>query len=39
MKNFHRVNAGVAGTVVEFLVDTEDVVGPGQPIAVIEDGT
>jgi acetyl-CoA carboxylase biotin carboxyl carrier protein len=38
MKNFHPVNAGVAGTVVEFLVETDDVVGPGQPIAVIEDG-
>ena len=39
MKNFHEVNAEVAGTVVEFLVETDDVVGPGQPIAVIEDGT
>lgn len=39
MKNFHPVNAGVTGTVVEFLVETEDVVGAGQPVVVIEDGT
>ncbi len=38
MKNFHRVNAGVAGTVVEFLVETEEEVGAGQAVAVIEDG-
>jgi acetyl-CoA carboxylase biotin carboxyl carrier protein len=37
MKNFHPVTAGVAGTLVEFLVDDEDVVGPGQVVAVIED--
>jgi acetyl-CoA carboxylase biotin carboxyl carrier protein len=37
MKNFHPVNAGVAGTVVEFLVETDDVVSAGQPVAVIED--
>jgi len=38
MKNFHPVTAGVDGTLVEFLVDDEDVVGPGQAVAVIEDG-
>lgn len=38
MKNFHSVPAGVDGTFVEFLVDDEDVVGPGQPVAVVEDG-
>lgn len=38
MKNFHQVQAGVAGTVVEFLVEDEEVVSPGQPVAVIEDG-
>lgn len=39
MKNFHPVPAGVAGTVVEFLVENEDVVGPGQAVAVIEAGS
>jgi acetyl-CoA carboxylase biotin carboxyl carrier protein len=38
MKNFHTVTAGVDGTLVEFLVDDEDVVGPGQAVAVVEDG-
>jgi biotin carboxyl carrier protein len=28
----------VAGTLVEFLVDTDDEVGAGQAVAVIEDG-
>ncbi|HYH49172.1 MAG TPA: acetyl-CoA carboxylase [Acidimicrobiia bacterium] len=39
MKNFHSVPAGVDGTLVEFLVEEEDVVGPGQAVAVVEDGT
>ena len=38
MKNFHSVPAGVAGTVVAFLVTNEDVVSAGQPVVVIEDG-
>ena len=38
MKNFHPVPAGVDGTVVEFLVEDEDVVGPGQAVAIIDDG-
>lgn len=38
MKNFHNVPAGVDGTVVEFLVEDETTVGPGQAVAVIEDG-
>ena len=38
MKNFHSVAAGVAGTVVEFLVEDQNMVGAGQPVAVIEDG-
>ena len=38
MKNFHAVPAGVDGTFVEFLVEDEDVVGPGQPVAVVDDG-
>ena len=36
MKNFHPVNAGVAGKVVEFLVEAEDEVGAGETVAVIE---
>lgn len=39
MKQFHPVPAGTAGTVVEFLVENEDVVGPGQAVAVIENGS
>ncbi|WP_219415607.1 acetyl-CoA carboxylase [Pseudonocardia nigra] len=38
MKSFHHVPAGAAGTVVEFLVENEDVVDAGQPVAVIEAG-
>jgi acetyl-CoA carboxylase biotin carboxyl carrier protein len=38
MKNFHPVPAGVAGTLVEFLLADEEVVSPGQAVAVIEDG-
>jgi acetyl-CoA carboxylase biotin carboxyl carrier protein len=38
MKSFHQVQAGAAGTVVEFLVENEDVVDAGQPVAVIEAG-
>jgi biotin carboxyl carrier protein len=36
MENFHPVNAGVAGKVVEFLVEAEDEVGAGETVAVIE---
>ena len=38
MKNFHPVPAGVDGTLVKYLVEDEDVVGPGQAVAVIDDG-
>ena len=38
MKNFYPVSAGVAGTLVEFLVGTDETVSAGQPIAIIEDG-
>jgi len=38
MKNFQNVEAEVAGTLVEFLVENEDAVQAGQPIAVIDDG-
>jgi acetyl-CoA carboxylase biotin carboxyl carrier protein len=36
MKNFYEVEAEVEGTLVEFLVENEDVVEGGQPLAVIE---
>jgi acetyl-CoA carboxylase biotin carboxyl carrier protein len=36
MKSFHEVPAGVAGTVVEFLVENEDMVDAGQVVARIE---
>jgi acetyl-CoA carboxylase biotin carboxyl carrier protein len=36
MKSFHQVSAGAAGTVLEFLVENEDVVDAGQAVAVIE---
>ena len=38
MKNFHPVTAGVAGTVVEFLAQDEDIVSAGEAVLVIEDG-
>jgi acetyl-CoA carboxylase biotin carboxyl carrier protein len=38
MKSFHQVAAGAAGTVVEFLVENEDIVDAGQAVAVIEAG-
>jgi acetyl-CoA carboxylase biotin carboxyl carrier protein len=39
MKNFQEVEAEVDGTLVEFLVDNEDAVEAGQPVAVIDDGS
>jgi acetyl-CoA carboxylase biotin carboxyl carrier protein len=36
MKSFHQVPAGAAGTVVEFLVQDEEMVDAGQVVAVIE---
>ena len=36
MKSFHQVSAGTAGTMVEFLVENEDIVEAGQAVAVIE---
>jgi acetyl-CoA carboxylase biotin carboxyl carrier protein len=38
MKNFQNVEAEVAGTLVEVLVENEDAVQAGQPVAVIDDG-
>jgi acetyl-CoA carboxylase biotin carboxyl carrier protein len=39
MKNFQEVEAEVGGTLVEFLVDSEDAVEAGQAVAVIDDGS
>jgi acetyl-CoA carboxylase biotin carboxyl carrier protein len=36
MKSFNEVKAGAAGKLVRFLVDNEDAVMAGQPIAEIE---
>ena len=36
MKSFHQVPAGAAGTVLEFLVQDEEMVDAGQVVAVIE---
>jgi acetyl-CoA carboxylase biotin carboxyl carrier protein len=38
MKNFQPVESEGAGTLVEFLVDNEDAVVAGQPVAVVDDG-
>jgi acetyl-CoA carboxylase biotin carboxyl carrier protein len=38
MKNFQPVETEAAGTVVEFLVENEDAVVAGQPVAVLDDG-
>ena len=36
MKQFAEIKAGADGTIVAFLVDTNGVLGPGDPIATIE---
>jgi acetyl-CoA carboxylase biotin carboxyl carrier protein len=36
MKSFHQVPAGAAGTVLEFLVQDEEMIDAGQVVAVIE---
>ena len=38
MKNFQPVEAEVGGTVLELLVESEDAVTAGQPVAVLDDG-
>lgn len=38
MKNFQPVEAEVGGTVVELLVESEEAVTAGQPVAVLDDG-
>jgi biotin carboxyl carrier protein len=36
MKSFNEVKADIAGKIVKFLVDNEDAVMAGQPLAEIE---
>jgi acetyl-CoA carboxylase biotin carboxyl carrier protein len=36
MKNFHEIKADTAGTISEFLVENEDAVAAGQPVAVLD---
>ncbi len=36
MKNFHEIKADAAGTIAEFLVENEDAVAAGQPVAVLD---
>ena len=36
MKSFHEVKAQVAGTIKAFLVDDEDAVMAGQPLASVD---
>ncbi|MBX9629662.1 MAG: biotin carboxyl carrier domain-containing protein [Burkholderiales bacterium] len=36
MKQFSEVQADAAGKIVRFLVENEDAVEPGQPLATIE---
>jgi acetyl-CoA carboxylase biotin carboxyl carrier protein len=38
MKNFQEVKAEADGTLAEFLVENEDSVMAGQPVAVLDDG-
>ena len=38
MKSFHNVASGLKGKIVKFLVENEDTVMAGQPIAEIDDG-
>jgi acetyl-CoA carboxylase biotin carboxyl carrier protein len=37
MKNFQPVETEGAGTLVEFLVENEDAVVAGQPVAIVDD--
>jgi len=37
MKSFHEVQAESAGTIVRFLIENEDAVMAGQPIAELAD--
>lgn len=37
MKSFHEVKSEIAGTVAKFLVENEDAIMAGQPLADLED--
>jgi acetyl-CoA carboxylase biotin carboxyl carrier protein len=37
MKSFHEVASEVAGRIVKFLIDNEEPIMAGQPIAEVED--
>jgi len=37
MKTFHQITADVGGRLVRFLVENEEAIRPGQPIAVVSD--
>ncbi len=37
MKSFHEVASDVAGRIVKFLIDNEEPIMAGQPIAEVED--
>jgi biotin carboxyl carrier protein len=36
MKQFAEIKAGAAGTVVSFEINSEDIIGPGDIIAILE---
>ncbi|MGA8262005.1 MAG: acetyl-CoA carboxylase [Arenicellales bacterium] len=36
MKSYHEVKAGIAGRVVEFMVENEGEIQPGEPLARVE---
>lgn len=37
MKSFHQVRSDAAGTLASFLVDNEEAIMAGQPLAEVED--
>jgi biotin carboxyl carrier protein len=37
MKSFHEIQAQVGGKILKFLIDNEDPIMAGQPIADVED--
>jgi len=39
MKTFHQITSDVSGKLVRFLVEDEQAIRPGQPIAVVSDET
>ncbi|MCX8102806.1 MAG: biotin carboxyl carrier domain-containing protein, partial [Geminicoccaceae bacterium] len=37
MKTFHQITSDVGGKLVRFLVENEEAIRPGQPIAIVSD--